>query len=388
MTDKETIGCHVSCDPFGNEREKGVLKGPFTHCRSEGTFVLSQALNFARHGHQVTIMGYQWVDRKEDFEKYPLPENVVLKNDISGKFDIYLESGWDNTYAPKRCLNINANIFIHHWGGSPWGSNLLEYIHYMENKGVKMRNHLMARPSRAFWKSYDDREKRYPFGIYAPIPLVERIKNNGEKGNFESKKMLFGNRGAFNRGYAENSEKVLSFMEKLQGSYKYKVLLWGDIKNRALDRRELVGGEVGVGGEKGIDIIRRFEGLKNKDLIEPYTGIDHDEFLRELDSSKILLENGHGQEHIQNLEAVCFGTIPLIWKGGEHHFQNIKKDGSSININELFGFDGVEGIDRILEDEKLYQQYFNKLSESVRDHEYGNAYSIIMSEIRKKEELL
>lgn len=385
--DKETIGCHVSCDPFGNEREKGEFRGPWTHCRSEGTFVLSQALNFARHGHQVTIMGYKWVDRAEDFEKYPLPENVVLKNEISGKYDIYIESGWDNTCAAKRCEKINANIYIHHWGGSPWGSHLLDYIYYMEKKGIKVRNHLMARPSRAFWKSYDggkdDGKIRYPFGIYAPIPLVERIKNSGEKGNFDSGKMLFANRGAFNKGYAENSEKVLEFMEKWQNSYRYKVLLWGDIKNRALDKRELVGGEIGLGGEKGTDIIRRFEKLKNKKLIEPYIGIGHDEFLRKLDSSKILLENGHGQEHIQNLEAICMGCIPLIWKGGEHHFWTSCNDNGE-KVNELYGMDGIDGVDMILNDEVLYQKYFKDLAESIRDHEWDNSYKIFIDEIRKK----
>lgn len=361
MKTKETIGIQVSCAPSGHSGYK-EYKGPWTHCRSEGTYLLSLALNLARHGHSVTIFEYQWGDQ----ERYPLPDRIKLQKEMNGEYDIYLGTGWDE------CSSVKARIYCHGWGGDPFSSHLIDYVN---KKGIK--NHFMMRNSRAFWNNFGD----YPYSIYVPIPLVDKIE---KKGNFESKKMLWGNRSAFNGDYyIQNSEKVLEFMEKWSGSYKYKVLLWGEIKENAM----LFG---------RTDIIRRFEELRNKnketELVEPDIGIGHDEFLTELKESKILLDAGHPGEHPQNLEAICMGAIPLIWKKTEHHFQNIIKDDNgknkSTNINDIYGIDGSNGIDKIMNDEDLYQKYFSALREVTTDHEFDKAYDIFISEIKKKEEKL
>lgn len=382
MTDKETIGCNVSCTPFGNYKDVGTLKGPYTHCRTEGISVLNFALNMARHGHKTTICGYEWGDRRE----YPLPENVILKNDVGGTYDIWVDAGWENTYAPVRCSKVKADIYCHTWGGPPRPSGLAEYLNDKKNNGLNMKNqnHFMARVSRAFWKEYEE----YPYSIYIPTPLVDKIKTIG---NFGSKKMLWANRGSFNKDYADRSEKVLSFMEKLSGrdeGYYYTVLLWGDIKEKAL----------GIGR---IDIIERFEKLKTRNektrLLDPYSGIGHDEFLRELNESVILLDTAHPSEHLANLEAVCMGTVPLIWRGaGEHHFQIFGEVGHkaddyhqlgnkvSYNVNDHgWDFDGPNGIDKILNDEKLYNEYFKDLASTVVDHEWDNSYKIFIDDVKR-----
>ena len=365
---KEKIACQVSCHPFGHSGDKGEFRGPSTHCRSEGTWILAIALNMARHGHDVTIIGYQLGDPM----KYPIPNNVTVHDiqyppqQIKEDFDIFIDPGWDNINAPKRCEEIKSKIYIHGWGGSPYSSELLSYV-----TPRNIKNHFMARPSRGFQKEYIG----YPYGIYMPHPLVDKIK---DKGNFSSKKMLWGNRGAFykesNTDYSIVSEKVLEFMEKWQSKYKYKILLWGDIIERARNSGRT-------------DIIKRFENLKEKELIEPYIGIGHDEFLNELNESKILLDTAHPGVHPQNLEAICMGAIPLIWKNetrGEHHFQKTDEEGNSIYINNLFNVDGPHGMDRIINSEELYQQYFKNLKDVTIDHEYDTSYKIFINQIREK----
>jgi len=44
--------------------------------------------------------------------------------------------------------------------------------------------------------------------------------------------MLWGNRGAYNASYAYASDEILEFMERHQ-EYEYKVLLFGDIQEKA-----------------------------------------------------------------------------------------------------------------------------------------------------------
>ncbi len=372
MSDKQIIGCNVSCTPFGNYVDIGKLKGPWTHCRTEGISVLNFALNMARHGHKTVICGYEWGDLRE----YPLPENIILRNDVGGMYDIWVDAGWENVHAPIRCSKVKANIYCHTWGGPPGSSGLVEYA---ESKGIKKGfNHFMARVSRAFHKEYTE----YPYSIYIPTPLVDKIKPIG---NFNSKKMLWANRGSFNADYAARSEKVLEFMEKWCDKYDYTVLLWGDIKEKAS----------AIGRS---DIIRRFGDLrarnKNTRLLDPYSGLDHLEFLNELISSKILLDTAHPPEHLANLEAICMGCIPFIWRGaGEHHFQNIYKEGKerkeeSIKINELFDMDGPIGIDKILNNEELYQKYFDALANVTVDHQFDDSYRIFMDEVKRIEDNL
>ncbi len=353
------VGCVVSCHPFGHSGDKGEFKGAYTHCRSEGTWLLGVALNMAQHGHYVTIMGYQWGDPSI----YPIPQNVHLQDTIQGEFDIYIDAGWDDTYAPKRVEKIKSKIYIHAWGGSPHTSSLISYV---ESRNIK--NHFMARPSKAFWKEYTT----YPYGIYMPTPLVDKIK---VKGNFDSDKMLWGNRGAFNKEYAKDSQKVLEFMVKWKDEYRYKVLLWGDIIEKVRQNFDL---------DYSDDIIRKFKYLKNCEFVEPYIGIGHDEFLNELSESKILLDTAHPPEHPQNLEAVCMGAIPLIWRKSEHHFQILPQSGNSVNVNELYEVDGPDGMDRIINDEELYQRYFDSLKTVTLDHEYNRAYTIFMQEIKDR----
>ncbi len=361
---KETVGCSVSCHPFGHSGDNGKFKGPHTHCRSEGTWLLGVALNMARHGHKVTIMGYYWGDSMD----YPIPNNVNLQDNVEGEFDMYIDAGWDNINAPKRAERVKSLIYVHAWGGSPHTSSLIDYV---EPRNIK--NHFMARPSRAFWRQYKD----YKYGIYMPTPLVDKIK---DRGNFESKKMLWGNRGAFNRDYASDSEKVLDFMVKWKRDYHYKVLLWGDIVEKLNQNFD---------SEYSSKMIKKFEDLNNRELVEPYIGIGHDEFLNELDESKVLLDTAHPPEHPQNLEAVCMGAIPLIWKKAEHHFQVFENNGNNddkkvVNVNELFNIDGPNGMDKIINDEELYQRYFDSLKKVTVDHEYDNSYEIFMKQVKEK----
>lgn len=378
MSDKFNVGTNVSCSPFGHG-QSGKYKGQSTHCRTEGISVLNVALNMARHGHQVTICGYQWWQNDEDKIKYPLPPNITLQKEIGGKYDVWLDAGWSIPHAEERCSKVDAQIYCHTWGGNPNSSHLDESIANGKTKG----KHYMARVSRAFWKEFND----YSYSIYMPTPLVEKIR---PVGNYNSNKMLWANRGSWNKDYAARSEKILSWMEK-HPDYDYTVLLWGDIKEKAhsfFDKNY------------ADSIVQRFEGLKNKELLEPYTGLSHDKFLEELGKSKISLDSAHPPEHLANLEAVCMGCIPLIWNGaGEHHFQRITQaisikalpsiqeidgDCKSIKVNEMFDMDGINGIDRMLNTEGLYQRYFEELSNVTIDHEWENSYKIFMKQLEER----
>ena len=44
-------------------------------------------------------------------------------------------------------------------------------------------------------------------------------------------------------------------------------------------------------------------------------------------------------------------------------------------------------MNRIITDEKMYQQYFDSLRIVTLDHEYDNAYKIFMKEIEDKMEI-
>lgn len=390
MSDKESVFVYVPCGPFGvMPNEKTVYRGPNTHCRSEGYWMLAVALNMARHGHQVTIGEYPWGNAID----YPIPENVSFQpnsgnNAYSGKYDIYISMGWEDTYAPLRCKNIDAHIYVHGWGGNPRGSTFLDYA-----KKHNLKNHYLANApgTRCFYNLF----RTFDYGIYMPYPVVSKIQ---EKGNFHSRKTLWGNRGAFNPGYKFKSLKLLDFMEKYP-DYLHTVLLYDDIKQRCLFEKNFYGD--GIGGKEGAWIVNRFEHLPNKRLLDTYQGLPHDEFLRELNQSKLLLANGQPACHPQTVDAICMGAIPVIWNDGDNHFKHIPKDDSVYDINQLderdknyryvnveFGINGTDGLDNIMNDEDLYQKYYTALREVSLDHEYDTAYDIFMSEIRKKEEKL
>jgi hypothetical protein len=348
---KETVMVHVPGSPFGiTPGTKEIFKGPYTHMRSEGTWMLGVALNMARHGHPTTIIEYPW----GDINTYPLPNNITLTKEFKGNCDIFIDIGWEEVHAVKNFSNINARHYIHGWGGNPAHCSFLEYF---TKKGIN--NHYMARTSRCFKKLFD----AFPLSIYMPAPLIDEIN---KLPNINSKKMLWANRGAFHPSYTYQSEKLLEFMER-HIDYQYTVLLYGDIKERAI-------------GNNRHDIVERFEKLPDARLLEPYSGFDHDEFLKELGESKILLANGQPSAHPQTLEAVCMGCIPVLWLFAENHFQ----DPNGTFINSSFTFDGPN-IDKILDDQELHIKYFKALAEVTKDHEYDNSYKILMDQIRDKE---
>jgi len=350
---KEKILVGVPGSPFGIPAgAKEEYLGPYTHMRSEGTWLLGVALNMARHGHPTTILEYSWGDQN----RYPLPPNVTLQKEYYGDCDIFIDCGWDLTYAVNRFKNITAKHYVHGWGGDPAGSTFLEW---QSKTGAK--NHYIARTSRCF-QSYT---QRFPFSIYMPTPLAPQVKPHS---NFNSKKMLWGNRGAYNASYAYASDEILEFMERHQ-EYEYKVLLFGDIQEKA----------AAIGRT---DVVPRFEKLPNRYLHVPYWGIPHDEFLKELDESKVLLANGNPSAHPQTLEAVCYGCIPLLWDFAEHHFQN--QNGTP--MNKILGIIGAKGIEKILDDGPTWESYYHLLAEAASDHTYDNAYNIFMEELHKKEE--
>lgn len=307
--------------------------------------MLGIALNMARHGHPTTILAYQWGDQS----RYPLPENVTLQGECRGKCDYFLDVGWDSQYAPQRFADVQARHYVHGWGGDPAGSTFLPYA-----QSHRLTNHYMARNSRALRAAFD----RYPFSIYAPTPLVQHVP---EAPNFDSRRTLWANRGAFHPTYAPYSEQVLALMERLP-DYEHTVLLWGDVKTRATD----------LGRP---DIVTRFEGLPKVKLDEPYWGIPHDAFLRALGDSKLLLANGQGSIPPQTLEAVCMGCVPLLWPGPEHHFGDIA------HRHGLLG----TAIERVLEGRGAFTEYYNDLAEVARDHEWDRSYALLIRAFEEKE---
>lgn len=378
--DKESIFVYVPCGPFGTmPGEKVVYRGPYTHCRTEGRYVLNVALNMARHGHNVTIGEYPW----GNIHDYPIPDNITFQphaDYYKGKFDIYISMGWEDVVAPMRFRDIDAKIYIHGWGGNPRGSTFLEYA-----KKHNLKNHYIANWSKCF----DNLFRTFEYSIYMPIPIVSKIP---EKGNFHSKKMLWGNRGAFSPGYKQVSLLVLDFMEKYP-EYEYTILLYDDIKQRCLFRKNWYGD--GIGGKEGAWIVNRFESLKNKRLIDTYQGFPYDGFLRELGESKFLLANGQPSCHPQTLDSLCMGSIPLIWNFADNHFKHVPLDSKVYDtqderdknyryINVDFGINGVDGLENIINDEDLYQKYYSALREITLVHEFDNAYEVFMSEIKKK----
>lgn len=383
MSDKETVAVYVPCGPFGvMPNEKTVYRGAHTHCRSEGTWMLSTALNMARHGHPTTILEYPWGNSID----YPVPENISFQphsmtNEYKGKFDIYISMGWEDAVAPMRFKGIDASIYIHGWGGNPRHSGLEQYA----NKH-NLKNHYLARWSRCFANLFDT----YDYGFYMPTPLVDKIPTQG---NYNAKKTLWANRGAFNPGYKKISLQILDFMEKYP-EYEHTVLLYDDIKQRCLHKKNWYGD--GIGGKEGQWIVNRFESLPKRKLINTYQGLPHDEFLRELGESKLMMANGQPSCPPQTLEAVCMGSIPLIWNFADNHFKHVPNDkskyGKDFNerdesyryVNVEFGIDGTTNLDKIMNDENLYQKYYTALREVTLDHEYDNAYNMLMKNIYEK----
>ncbi len=342
---KESFFINVQGEPFGN----GILCGGNTHMRGEGVWMLDIALNMARHGHDVTILAYQWGDTT----KYLLPKNITLQKEFEGDCDVFMDSGWEDTCAPQRYKDINAKCYIHGWHGDPAATTFLKY-----QKTNNLKNHYIGGMSRCF-KYYCD---QYPFSIYAPIPLVDKIK---ALPNIDSKKMLWANKGALHVAYIKYSEQILEFMER-HLDYEYTILFYGDIIDRATN-------EV-----KRPEMIKRFENLPNVNLIEPYCGLPHDELMKELDNSILLLDNGQPSAHPQSLEALCMGCIPLIWDVGEHnhHFQTKNYE----NVPKRYGIEGPN-MDKLLDDKSLHIEYYNALKDVTTDHEYDNAYDILMNQI-------
>lgn len=350
---KESFFINVQGHPFGD----GTLCGNNTHMRGEGVWMLDLALNLAKHGHDVTILAYQW----GDINKYPLPKNITLQREFQGECDVFMDSGWEDECAPQRYKNIKAKWYIHGWHGDPAGSSFLKYA-----KEHNLKNHYIGGMSRCF-KYFCD---KYPFSLYAPIPVVNKIKTLP---NIDSKKMLWANKGAFHVAYIKYSEQVLEFMER-HLDYNYTVLFYGDIVNRAINEVNRP------------DIVKRFEKLSNDgcaNLIEPYTGITHDKFMEELNQSILLLDNGQPSMHPQSIEALCKGCIPLIWKVGEHQHHFLTKNYENIpgkfipNMEEL-------NIEKLLDDKNLHIEYYNVLRETAIDHEFDNAYEILFNELYNK----
>lgn len=348
----ETVFVHVQGSPFGvpaGAREEYL--GANTHMRSEGTWLLGVALNMARHGHPTTILAYPWGDQ----QVYPLPKNITLQKEFSGECDIFIDCGWDPRYAVQRFTDIKAKHYVHGWGGDPAGSSFLEW-----QKITGAKNHYLARTSRCFQKLF----YQFPFSIYMPTPICEKVQRNS---NFRSQKMLWANRGAYNESYAQYSDRLLAFMER-NPKYEYKVLLYGDIEQKA----------AAIGRT---DVTRRFDALPNRRLSIPYWGIPHNEFLYILSESKVLLANGCPSAHPQTLEAVCCGCVPVLWNHAEHHFQNWGGD----PYNRFYDIEGPEGLERILEDLYSWEAYYTLLTDAAKDHEYEAAYRIFMDGIRRKE---
>lgn len=353
---KESFFVNVQGHPFGD----GTLCGNNTHMRGEGIWMLDVALNLARHGHDVTILAYGWC-KPGDEDKYPLPKNITLQREFQGECDVFMDSGWENECAPQRYKNIKADCYIHGWHGDPAGSTFLEYA-----KEHNLKNHYIGGMSRCF-KYFCD---KYPFSLYVPIPIVNKIKTLP---NTDSKKMLWANKGAFHIAYIKYSEQILEFMER-HLDYKYTILFYGDIVNRAINEVNRP------------DIVKRFEKLSidgHVNLIEPYTGITHDKFMEELDQSILLLDNGQPSMHPQSIEALCKGCIPLIWKVGEHQHHFLTKSYENVpgkfvpNLEEL-------NIEKLLDDKNLHIDYYNALKETMIDHEFDNAYTILLNEIYNK----
>jgi hypothetical protein len=351
---RESVFVHVSGAPFGipaGAREQYL--GPYTHMRSEGTWLLGVALNMARHGHPTTILAYPWGDQFD----YPLPENVSLQKDFVGKCDIFIDCGWDDRYALDRFKDVKAGFYVHGWGGDPAGSS---FLNWQKKTGAK--NHFMARTSRCFQKQF----REFPFSVYMPTPLCEKVKRNS---NFKSRRMLWANRGAYNESYAQYSDQLLAFMER-HPEYYYEVLLYVDIMQKAKQ----------LGRLEEVDY--RFRHLPNRDLSFPYWGIPHNQFLNELSESKVLLANGCPSAHPQTLEAVCMGCVPVLWSHAENHFQN--HFGYSYNLH--YGVDGPnEAFDLMLEDFDAWETYYTLLTDAAKDHEYDNAYSIFKEELLEKD---
>jgi hypothetical protein len=198
-----------------------------------------------------------------------------------------------------------------------------------------------------------------------PTPIIEKVKPHS---NFESNKMLWGNRGAYNASYAQYSDRLLALMER-HPNYDYHVLLFGDIVEKA----------TAIGRT---DVPARFEKLPNRYLHIPLWGIPHDEFLQQLSMSKVLLANGCPSAHPQTIEAVCCGCIPVLWDIAEHHFQ----DPNGKQLNELYGIRGPEDLEKILDKPLNWELYYTVLAAAAKDHEYDRSYDILMDGIHRKEE--
>lgn len=367
---KESFFINVQGHPFGD----GPLSGTNTHMRGEGKWMLNVALNMARHGHDVTILAYGWC-KPGDENKYPLPKNISLQREFKGECDIFMDSGWDDATTPQRYKDIKAKCYIHGWHGDPSYTTFIKYKTDHNQTDHNLKNHFIGGMSRCF-KYYCD---KYPFSLYAPIPVVDKIKSMP---NIYSKKMLWANKGAFHIAYYKYSEQILEFMERHQHQdYKYTVIFYEDIVERA--NNEI----------KRPDIVERFEKLQDNNhanLIGPYSGITNDKFIEELDNSIFLLDNGQPSAHPQSIEALCMGCVPLLWKVGEHqhHFQT--KDYK--NVSEKFGLecgldsnnDKLSNIEKLLDNKDLHIEYYNALKEVMTDHEFDSAYEILMNEIYNK----
>lgn len=329
---KESFIVHVCGAPFGiDPGSKAVYKGPWTHMRSEGTWLLSVALNLARNGHPVTIAMYDWGD-------YPIPENVSFTKEFKGKFDYYIDVGGPWEIGGTRMNDVKAGKYIWGWGGSP---NYPEFLN--DNWKDKWR---VARPNACYKEGYDALPPNR--GLYMPIPAAEKQYPPNVSANM----MLWGSRGAFNNVYTENSELILQLMER-HPEYNYLVLLFGDIREKA-----------------SVEIVERFKRLPNGYLNEPYYGLDHDELISRLKQSAFLLSNGTPGCNPLPIEAVCYGGITLVWTDSPFQPLIAKYGYYGANVDELIG------------SKDNYIKYQKAQAEIASDHIWDNAYRIFMKELQ------
>lgn len=322
---------------------KGEFKGQHTQMRGEGRWELNLALNLARHGHPVSILDFKWGDTS----KYPLPENITLEQTgyeiFRGNCDVFFKAGWEDCKEPIIYRNVKAKMYIHGWFGNPKSSSFLNY----HNKHIfSTKNHYMA----GLDKSYED----FPCDmyIYVPLPTTEKIKDYP---NVNSNKVLFANKGAFDENYLHVSLKILKWI--LQNSqYQYTILFYRDIEKRLQNQLQY-------------QIIEKLH-APNIRLID--SGLSHEEFIKELDESILLLDQPI--LHPQTAEAISMGCIP-IFLGHEDPVRIKGFDIVHIDHDKQLKF--LEGkIDTV--------EYYNLLKNLIIDNQYDNAYQILMKQIRNK----
>ena len=335
---KEKFFIVVQGNPY-----KGEFKGQHTQMRGEGRWELNLALNLARHGHPVSILGFKWGDTS----KYPLPENITLEQTgweiFGGNCDVFFKAGWEDCKEPMIYRNVKAKIYIHGWYGSPKSSSFLNF--HKQHK-FSTKNHYMA----GLDKSYEDFPR--DMYIYSPIPIIEKIKDSP---NINSNKVLLANKGVFSGDYLYVSLKMLEWIIQ-NPKYQYTILFYDDIEKRLKEQMMHY-------------IIEKLHTPKIR-LING--GLSHEEYIKELVDSIFLLDQPI--LHPQTAEAISAGCTP-IFLGHE--------DTERINAFKVINVDHDKQL-RFLEGKIDIIEYYNLLKNLIIDQQYDNAYQILMKEIQDK----